>query len=389
MTINEQIQSGEGIIEIALTEDVTENVIIPIGKTVELDLAGFRLSNYSSDDVKEYTISNYGTLVIKDSGETGTIYNDASRKGCLVNHKGGIVTITGGSFQLNERAKTDSWYYIVNLGKLMTIENALVEGTSPNTSTVRNGFYTVQETTEDYIGEDVSMIINGGRFVGPLIPVKNDNHGNLTINGGTFEGTSECVLNWNVGKITGGTFNSPSNKYCIFSGSCAGEEGCNGELDVTGGTFIGGAGILDLSQTYDPDHEYPDSYAYIAGGKWEVSDKANVESFIKPGYEATFDEEGNIIIEKEIEWTFPNGGIAGMGFMRYKNVVMHNDSIEYEAGGFDIPIRYFTPVCIVGCMAKKGCDAYYNKDTKKIQLYRNGVELNERVYDVTIVMIGQ
>ena len=233
------------------------------------------------------------------------------------------------------------------------------------------------------------MEINGGTFSGQLIPVKNDNHGRLTINGGTFEGTSECVLNWNVGKINGGTFTSPSNKYCIFSGSCAGEIGCAGELDVSGGTFIGGAGILDLTPTYDPDHEYPDSYAYIVGGKWEVANKDNVMSFIKPGYEAEIDEDGNIIVEKEVEWTFPEGGTSGMGFMSKKTVIMHNDSIEYEAGGFDVPIRYFSPICIVGCMARNGCDAYYNRETKKIQLFRSGVELSERVYDVTIVMIGQ
>ena len=386
MTINEQILNG--MTDIVLTEDVSENVVIPNGYEVTLDLAGFTLSNSIEDDMNEYTITNNGTLTVKDSIGTGAVYNAGTKlKGCLVNLKGGIVTIKGGKWWTDAPRTTGAWYYIVNLGTLMTIDSAEVPGVAPNASTVRNGFYTTAEYDENWNGAYPKLVINGGTFTGNLIPVKNDEGGELVINGGEFSGPSECVLNWNVGAINGGTFTSPDDKYCIFSGAYT-TDISEGKLDITGGTFVGGSAIYDLTPIYAPEKE-DTAYNYIAGGKWEVEDKENVKANIKPGYEAKIDEDGNIIVEKEIEWTFPNGGIAGMGFMRYKNVVMHNDSIEYEAGGFDVPIRYFTPVCIMGCMAKNGCDAYYNKDTKKIQLFRNGVELNERVFDVTIVMIGQ
>lgn len=383
MTINEQIQNGATLI--ALTEDTTECVSIPAGFDVIIDLNGHRLSN----DASEYTVSNFGRLTITDTVGGGSIYNDAPRKGCLVNHKNGIAAINAGEFVLNERDGTTSWYYIVNLGTEMTINDVTVNGISPNTSAVRNGFYTAQETQDDYIDEDVRMVINGGTIASEKIPVKNDNHGDLIINGGEFTGSSECVLNWNLGRIAGGTFNSPSGKYVIFSGSCAGEIGCAGQLDITGGTFIGGSGIYDLTETYDPEHEYPNSYSYIVGGKWEVADKENVASFIKPGYEAEFDEQGNIIVVKEIEWTFPEGGAVGMGFVGMRRLVMHNDTVEYEEGGFDLPIRGFAPVCIIGAMAEGGLDAYYNTATKKIQFYRNGNELSgQRIKDVTLIIVG-
>lgn len=386
MTINEQILSG--VTEIVFTEDVSENVVVPAGKTVTIDLAGFTLSNSTEDDANEYTITNHGNLTVIDSGETGAVYNAGTKlKGCIVNLKGGIVTIKGGKWWTDAPRTTGAWYYIVNMGTLMTIDSAEVPGVAPNASTVRNGFYTTAEYEENWNDVYPRLVINGGTFTGNLIPVKNDEGGELVINGGTFSGPSECVLNWNVGKITGGTFTSPDDKYCIFSGAYT-TDISEGKLDITGGTFIGGSAIYDLTPTYAPEKE-DTAYNYITGGKWEVEDKDNVIANIKPGYEAEIDEDGNIVVEKEVEWTFPNGGISGMGFFRYKNVVMHNDSIEYESGGFDVPIRYFEPVCIMGCMAKGGCDAYYNKETRKIQLYRNGQELSERVMDVTIVMIGE
>jgi len=147
MTINEQII--DGATQIALTEDTVENVVIPAGKQVTIDLAGFKLSN-DAEAGSEYTITNFGTLTIEDSGETGTIFNNIARKGCIVNRKGGVVKINGGTYELNERPSTDAWYYIVNIGKSMQINSAKVIGMSPNASTVRNGFYTAQETADDY-----------------------------------------------------------------------------------------------------------------------------------------------------------------------------------------------------------------------------------------------
>lgn len=388
MTISEQIL--EGVTDFTLTEDVTENIVIPIGYTVRIDLNGHKIQNDVSDDKNEYTITNSGTLAIDDSAGSGEVYNAGTKqKGCIVNLKGGIVTINGGKWWTDAPRTTGAWYYIVNMGTLMTINDADVPGVAPNASTVRNGFYTDEEKAENYVeGQYPKMVINGGSFTGQLIPVKNDEGGDLVINDGTFEGPSEAVLNWNVGKIAGGTFIAPSNKYCIFSGAYTNDIS-EGKLDVTGGTFIGGGGIYDLTPQYAPE-KADTAYNYITGGKWEVTAKQTVTAFIKPGYEATFDEDGNIIIEHEVEWTFPEGGMAGLGFMNMKRLVMKNKSVEYEEGGFEIPNKYFMPVCIVGAMAKGGLDAYYNSETKKIQFYRNGEELSgQRLYDVTIVMIGQ
>ena len=386
MTINEQIANGSGMI--ILSENTKENVVIPADTSIIFDLAGFRLENDTTDDANEYTITNHGTLTVMDSVGTGEVYNAGTKmKGCIVNLKGGIVNINGGKWWTDAPRTTGAWYYIVNMGVLMTINYADVPGVAPNASTIRNGFYTDEEKQENYVeGQYPKLVINDGVFTGQLIPVKNDEGGDLEINGGTFEGPSEAVLNWNIGKITGGTFKAPEDKFCIFSGAYTNDMS-EGKLDVTGGTFIGGKGIRDLTPQYAPE-KADTAYNYITGGKWEVTDKTTVTEFIKPGYEAEFDEDGNLIVKAEKEWTFPEGGIAGMGFMSLRRLVIHNDSVEYTTGGFELPVRGFLPLCIVGCMAKNGCDAYYNKETKKIQLFRSGVELNERIYDVTIVMVG-
>ena len=388
MTINEQINADVSVIEhIVLSTDTTENVVIPNGKNVTIDLNGHTLQNDTTGDKNEYTITNLGSLRIVDSIGGGNVYNAGTKnKGCLVNLKGGNVVIDKGRFWTDAPRTTGAWYYIVNMGQSMIINDAEVPGVAPNASTVRNGFYTDQERAENYVeGHYPALIINGGTFTGQLIPVKNDEGGYLEINGGRFEGPSESVLNWNVARITGGIFIAPDNKYVIYSGAYT-TDISEGKLDISGGTFTGGSGIYDLTPQYAPDKS-DTAYNYITGGKWEVANKYTVTEFIKPGYEYEMDEEGNIIIQKELEWTFPEGGSMALGMVGNSRVYVHNDSVEYEEGGFDVPVRGFTPK-IVLATAQGGCDGYYNSKTKKIQLFRNGVEISERLYDVTLLMFG-
>lgn len=372
MSIADQIYNSESAdVRIMLDADVVENIVIPKEKSVTIDFNGFKISNLSETDT--YTITNYGRLIL--NGE-GTIYNDNAKKGCLVNLEGGIVEINGINFELSERTKSTAWYYLVNMGAKMTINDAIVNGTSPNASTVRNGYYTEENTANN----NPILTINGGRFYGALIPVKNDSFGILYINGGDFESPNECVLNWNHAEINKGTFVT-TNNYAVFSGSYT-DPGCDGQIIINGGNFSGTKGIIkDLTPEYDP--ESTTASIGVAGGTFNM----NVPSeYWKPGFEIVQDENGNFIARKTPEWTFLEGGAQGAvrGFMR---LIIHNDTVEYEAGGF-LPPRGFKVTCIFGAMAKGGIDAYFNRETGKIQLFRSGTEVTGVIEDCTIVLIG-
>lgn len=372
MSIADQIYNSESAdVRITLDADVVENIVIPNGKSVTINFNGHTISNLSETDA--YTIANYGKLILNGDG---TIYNDNDRKGCLCNYEEGVVIINGIDFRLSERTKTTAWYYIVNMGASMTIHNANVQGMSPNASTIRNGYYTEENTTNN----KPVLVINDGLYHGALIPVKNDSYGVLHINGGYFDSPNECVLNWNQAEINGGTFITTDN-YTVFSGAYT-DPGCDGQIIINGGNFSGTKGIIkDLTPEYDP--ESTTASIGVAGGTFNM----NVPSeYWKPGFEIVQDENGNFIARKTPEWTFPEGGAQGAvrGFMR---LIIHNDTVEYEAGGF-LPPRGFKVKCIFGAMAKGGIDAYFNRETGKIQLFRSGTEVTGVIEDCTIVLIG-
>ena len=71
---------------VTLLKNVTEDVTIPANTTVTLDLNGKTLTNESS-----HTITNHGTLTIKDSVGGGTVDNVTHAKGALVNYGNAIL----------------------------------------------------------------------------------------------------------------------------------------------------------------------------------------------------------------------------------------------------------------------------------------------------------
>lgn len=373
MTLSQLIMSNNGG-KVTLDKDYEESIKILSSYSVTLDLAGHRLSN--SDD--EYTITNMGSLTLMDSVGGGVIYNSASKKGCLVNLNRGNVTIKDGvAFEMNNpRPNKDAWYYIANMGALMVIEDAVVEGTAPNASTIRNGFYT--ESNDD--GHTCAMVINGGRFGGELIPVKNDSYGILTINGGSFISPNECVLAWNKCSITGGTFKT-TNNFVVFSGAYT-DRGCDGGLSITGGTFEGTKGIIkDLTESYAPEKVHSAKIG-VSGGSFNMEVP---KDYLPSGIEMSL-VDGKYVFNK-VGWDVtefsPGGGFANM-----KRCVLHASKLNYVAGGFPIPAIGFTPIAIMGCNAVGGVTAYYDPESRKVLLYTNGSEASGSIKDLTVVLIG-
>ena len=96
----------------------------------------------------------------------------------------------------------------------------------------------------------------------------------------------------------------------------------------------------------------------------------------------------NVSVTIDIAWEFPDKGPVGAGFNGLKRLIMKADSVDYPAGGFDVPPR-FLPYAIVEASAKGGIMSWYDKANNKIVLYTaNGTEASGTLTDLTIVMVG-
>ena len=73
---------------VTLLGDVTEDVTIPEGKAITLDLSGKKLTNKAS-----HTITNNGTLTVTDSIGGGVVDNITHAKAALSNAVGATATL--------------------------------------------------------------------------------------------------------------------------------------------------------------------------------------------------------------------------------------------------------------------------------------------------------
>ena len=256
-SINEQINEGEEKTKtIKVTADTTEDVVIPNGYDITLEIAdGVTLTNVSDHTV---TVQDGGTLTIE--GE-GTIDNVTHQKAALDVEDGGVATINGGIFARSKEngiSKTEhggnTFYIIRNHGKL-TINDATVKSDGHYSSLIANGYQSNTKTENR-----PTLTINGGTFNGGIDTIKNDQYGILYITNGDFDNmTQYAVMNWNKAEISGGTFanivwngwydngNDDSLGLMTITGGIFKAEVCNanwknvikkgGTMTIKGGTF--------------------------------------------------------------------------------------------------------------------------------------------------------
>ena len=229
----EQALNNSSVTTIKLGAEITASITIASGKTITLDLNGHKLTNTDG----QHTITNNGTLTIKDSseGKTGTVDNVTHARAAIVNN--GTATLNGGTYTRSkenpennkENAGGNSFYTILSdNGAKMTInEGVTVTNVGHFSSMIRNG------------GTSAStLIINGGTFSGGLNAIKNDEAGVLTINGGDFSNTSQfVVMNWHKTTINGGSFKALSSADAVLFTAKYAENVAVGELTIKNGTF--------------------------------------------------------------------------------------------------------------------------------------------------------
>lgn len=216
---------------ITLQGDVSEDLTIPAGKNIVLNLGGFKLTN-----VSDHTITNNGTLTIEG---TGTVDNISHGKAAVFNDVGGTVVLNGGTYTRSKESGSDkvnsggnSYYNIQNLGEMTINAGVTVEQNGNFSSMIASGFYDgTDETTNP------KLVINGGTFSGGMNTIKNDDRGILEIHGGTFTNVRQAALmNWNEATITGGSFEANGAEAVIYNGYADDDMDC-GKLTISGGEF--------------------------------------------------------------------------------------------------------------------------------------------------------
>ena len=245
-TLANAISSADSGDTVTLLKDTKEDITIPAGKIITLDLNGMTLTN-----VDDHTILNNGNLTITG---TGRVDNISHAKGALYNK--GTVVINGGTFDRSkENGKTsndsgsNSWYTIKNVGSMTIHDGATVQTAGNNaalgkfSSLVSNGYFDANDYSTNKGLDQPILTIDGGTFRGGLNTIKNDDRAKLTINGGTFSNYYQAVVqNHNIAEITGGTFTAASDAnaktYGIYNCGCGAEIDL-GTLTVSGGTFTG------------------------------------------------------------------------------------------------------------------------------------------------------
>ena len=222
---------------VTLLQDTAEDIVIPEGAELTLNLNGKTLANHEN-----HTITNKGTLTITGDG---TVDNVTHARAAIQNEPGGNVVLNGGAYtrskengQNAEASGGNSYYNIVNHGTMEINSGVSVTQKGQFSSMIENGWYNGSQNT----GKENSVLtINGGTFSGGLNTIKNDDYGELAINDGTFTSMSQAAfLNWNVATVNGGTFDAAgASNGVILNGYIDGTMD-QGKLTINGGTFNAG-----------------------------------------------------------------------------------------------------------------------------------------------------
>ena len=212
---------------VALTGNVTESITVGSGQSIILDLKGYTLTNAAGS----HTITNNGTLTIKDSSErkTGTVDNVTHARAAIYNN--GTMTLEGGSYtrsaEKSNEPNRNSWYVIYNKGELTTYDGVVVKFSDTDRGTFSSLFVTT--------GSEAKTTIDGGKFISGLIALKVEG-GTLDFNGGDVTGDNQAVQCWATVNISGGDL---TGDVCAWSYT---ENGSSlaGKITISGDTTING-----------------------------------------------------------------------------------------------------------------------------------------------------
>ena len=302
---------------VTLTKDYTEDITIPAGKNITLDLNGKTLTNKTGHTI---TVEQGATLTIEGNG---TVDNITHGKAALVNY-GTAMLNNGVTLKRSSEKGTlapynnggNSYYTILNdKGATMTINNATVENSGGYSSAIRNG-------GDSKCNNESYLTINDGNFSGGLNAVKNDELGILTINGGTFSNSSQyVVMNWHKAVINAGTFSAKESSDAVLQTASYDPVRGVGKLEITGGTFkrTGTQDMIYPNFIDGKGNQYPGT-ASITGGTFAT----DVSAYVAEGY--VQNENGTV------EQLGETNAVAKIGDTYYKTLADAYAALPRNAG---------------------------------------------------------
>lgn len=159
---------------ITLIGNTSENVNVPSGTNIVLDLAGFTVDGGTTAETAALT--NAGTVVIRDSSADKT-----------------------GTIKRSDNGPSGTYYTVLNNGT-MTFEGGNVRNNSGSTTT-----WSGSSLICNGLSNTAIMTIKGGYFgQDNFITIKNEEKGTLNIEGGVIESKTQAVQNWENATISGG-----------------------------------------------------------------------------------------------------------------------------------------------------------------------------------------
>ena len=247
VTLQSQIATSGTV---TLDKDYTEDITIPSGADVTLDLNGNTLSNTNNGKA---TLSVEGTAVVKNG------------------------TITGGTGYYNIEVKK---------GGSLTLENVTATAVNTGSSMIDNWG---------------TLTINSGTYTGGLNVVKSEPEATLLITGGTFAlnyavawSFTGVVLSYGNLTITGGTFNQNATtptKACPTVVVTAKDkvDDPTPHTKITGGVF-GGAHNSNNAKIFHPMKKATSDNFEVSGGNFN---KPVSSGYLKDGFVCEKDSKTN------------------------------------------------------------------------------------------------
>lgn len=303
---------------ISLKSSTTEDIVIPNGKTLTIDIAeGVTLTNN-----KDHTIINNGDLTITGKG---TIDNVTHGKGDIVNNYGatlvlkGEITLTRSKEAGSSTTSSggNSWYNISNQGTMDIYDDVSVISAGSFSSLIRNG--------EGKENEKAILRIHNGKFSGGINTIKNGDFGKLYIEDGEFLNSTQAILlNWNYAEINGGTFKPTNNATdAVITGLWKDENyDTEGKTIITGGDFYGAISLYD-EKLYPGQALNGDTT--ISGGTFS----SDVSKYLISGYNVAKINEAYSVVKdgKKIDVTSPTPTVDETIYDEVKKVKSDSNGI--------------------------------------------------------------
>lgn len=301
VSLNDAINAASPGAEITLVKDITEDVVVPSGKDIEINLNNRTITNDSDHTI---TVELGASLTITGDG---TVDNITHQKAAIYNL--GTVTMESGTLTRSKEASTsptdnggNSYYVVYNAGTFN-----LKDGTI-----TMNGHYSSLFANKSVNESSPVFNMTGGTLrQDGFIALKVEETSTANISGGVISSDNQSIQNYGTANISGGTLTGMVSSMSYKDGNT----NYASTTIITGGTING-----DIrSWKYADKDVVPDQEPTIV-----VKDGT-----INGGFEHVL--SGTTITTQELPLSDSNITISGGQFTEFvPNDIIAEDCVLYE-----------------------------------------------------------